>query len=300
MGLGHSAEIRLAVRNLAESAAFYQQLGFRRVGGEDTAPRFHDGVLTIVLAGEPGKTPVLTYATTERAGTVAALKAAGIEVSESEGGASFEDPNGLTICLRDAPLAFSGARGSFNKCGDFVGLAVPVKDLAASVAFWMQFGFERLSRGILPYPWEIVFDCIVPVALHQCGDFATPHLSYCSPDAAERIAGLKEDGLTFHDETRNEQGVVNGGTLIAPDGQRIFVQGLGSFYGEQIGVSDERPVDQGPWRNGEAIYINSGPFFDFNGVIDEVRVEEQKVVVTLGTMNPVPPIELDFDQIERI
>jgi transcriptional antiterminator NusG len=62
----------------------------------------------------------------------------------------------------------------------------------------------------------------------------------------------------------------------------------------------EGSVGEAPWRKGDVVYINAGPFFDFNGVIEEVNGEEQKVLVKLGTVNPVPPVELDFDQIERI
>ncbi|MCC2669612.1 MAG: hypothetical protein K0Q72_2083 [Armatimonadetes bacterium] len=50
-----------------------------------------------------------------------------------------------------------------------------------------------------------------------------PHLTYFSPDAPERIARLRQAGHLFQNETEDASGQVNGGTLVAPDGQRIFV-----------------------------------------------------------------------------
>ena len=54
------------------------------------------------------------------------------------------------------------------------------------------------------------------------------------------------------------------------------------------------------WQKGDVIRVNAGPFADFNGTIEEVNTDKQKVKVLISIFGRDTPVELDFNQIERI
>ncbi len=54
------------------------------------------------------------------------------------------------------------------------------------------------------------------------------------------------------------------------------------------------------WARGEVVRVTSGPFADFNGSIEEVNADKEKVKVLISIFGRDTPVELDFNQIERI
>jgi transcription termination/antitermination protein NusG len=54
------------------------------------------------------------------------------------------------------------------------------------------------------------------------------------------------------------------------------------------------------WQKGEVIRVTTGPFADFNGTIEEVNTEKQKIKVLISIFGRDTPVELDFNQIERV
>ncbi len=54
------------------------------------------------------------------------------------------------------------------------------------------------------------------------------------------------------------------------------------------------------WQKNEVIRVAIGPFADFNGTIEEVNTEKQKVKVLISIFGRDTPVELDFNQIERV
>ena len=54
------------------------------------------------------------------------------------------------------------------------------------------------------------------------------------------------------------------------------------------------------WQKGEVIRVTSGPFADFNGTIEDVNTDKQKVKVLISIFGRDTPLELDFNQIERV
>jgi transcriptional antiterminator NusG len=54
------------------------------------------------------------------------------------------------------------------------------------------------------------------------------------------------------------------------------------------------------WQRGEVIRVTTGPFADFNGTIEEVNTDKQKVKVLISIFGRDTPVELDFNQIERV
>lgn len=60
------------------------------------------------------------------------------------------------------------------------------------------------------------------------------------------------------------------------------------------------PRSKVSFEQGEAVKIVDGPFADFNGTIDEVRPEKEKVRVLISIFGRATPVELDFVQVEKL
>jgi transcriptional antiterminator NusG len=54
------------------------------------------------------------------------------------------------------------------------------------------------------------------------------------------------------------------------------------------------------FEDGEGVRVLFGPFADYTGVIKEVDLNREKVVVLLSLFGRDTPVELEFDQIEKI
>ena len=65
-------------------------------------------------------------------------------------------------------------------------------------------------------------------------------------------------------------------------------------------LGDETPKFRITYQKGSAVRINSGPFMDFSGVVDEISPEKEKVRVLVSIFGRETPVELDFAQVEKI
>jgi transcriptional antiterminator NusG len=53
------------------------------------------------------------------------------------------------------------------------------------------------------------------------------------------------------------------------------------------------------WEVGETVRVIEGPFADFNGVIEDINVDQSKVRVLVDIFGRETPVELSFDQIVK-
>jgi transcriptional antiterminator NusG len=53
------------------------------------------------------------------------------------------------------------------------------------------------------------------------------------------------------------------------------------------------------WEVGETVRVVEGPFADFNGVIEDINVDQSKVRVLVDIFGRETPVELSFDQIVK-
>lgn len=54
------------------------------------------------------------------------------------------------------------------------------------------------------------------------------------------------------------------------------------------------------WNKGEAIRVVEGPFSDFTGKIEEVNTDREKLKVLINIFGRDTPVELDFNQVEKL
>ncbi len=97
---------------------------------------------------------------------------------------------------------------------------------------------------------------------------------------------------------RNTPGVtgfVGSGQKPTPLSRREVERILGVTKGEEKKAPRFKP----DWEVGETVRVIEGPFADFNGVIEDINVDQSKVRVLVDIFGRETPVELSFEQIQK-
>ena len=68
---------------------------------------------------------------------------------------------------------------------------------------------------------------------------------------------------------------------------------------DQMQVGTEKPRHKVEFEPGEYVRVKDGPFTDFNGTVEEVNYDKNKVRVSVTIFGRATPVELEFSQIEK-
>ena len=98
---------------------------------------------------------------------------------------------------------------------------------------------------------------------------------------------------------RNTPGVtgfVGSGSTPTPLSRREVERILGVRKDEE---TKKEPRFKPAWEVGETVRVVMGPFADFNGVIEDINMDQSKVRVLVDIFGRETPVELNFDQIVK-
>jgi transcriptional antiterminator NusG len=73
---------------------------------------------------------------------------------------------------------------------------------------------------------------------------------------------------------------------------------VGKILG-QMEEGVEKPRHKVEFIAGEYVRVKDGPFTDFNGTVEEVNYEKNKVRVSVTIFGRATPVELEFSQVEK-
>ena len=107
---------------------------------------------------------------------------------------------------------------------------------------------------------------------------------------------MTDDTWHLVKSTPNVTGFV-GGTANRP--APISVKEVESIM-QQMQDGVEKPKPKVLFEVGERVRVNEGPFTDFNGSVDEVNYERNKLRVSVQIFGRDTPVELDFSQVEKL
>jgi transcriptional antiterminator NusG len=69
---------------------------------------------------------------------------------------------------------------------------------------------------------------------------------------------------------------------------------------EHMETTSDKPKPRHSFEKGEAVRIIDGPFFNFNGIVEEVNHEKNTLRVLLTIFGRSTPVELEFLQVEKL
>ncbi len=92
-------------------------------------------------------------------------------------------------------------------------------------------------------------------------------------------------------------GFVGSGKHPAPLSKKEVERIIGK--NEEAEETKESPKFKPDFENGETVRVTNGPFADFNGIIEEINLDQSKVTVLVNVFGRETPLELAFTDIVK-
>ena len=92
-------------------------------------------------------------------------------------------------------------------------------------------------------------------------------------------------------------GFVGSGKMPQSLSRREIERILGS--NEEVEVKKESPKFKPDFEVSETVRVTTGPFADFNGIIEEINLDQSKVTVLVNIFGRETPVELGFTDIVK-
>ena len=106
---------------------------------------------------------------------------------------------------------------------------------------------------------------------------------------------MTDAGWHLIKNTDKVTGFLGGGRKPVPISQR---EAEAMMQNIQEGVESPRPSVV--YDIGEELRVIDGPFASFNGIVEEIDEEKQKLKVSVSIFGRATPVELDYGQVEKL
>lgn len=68
----------------------------------------------------------------------------------------------------------------------------------------------------------------------------------------------------------------------------------------RVKEGSEKPARKTEFEPGESVRVVEGPFADFNGTVEKVNYEKNRLQVSVAIFGRPTPVELEFSQVEKV
>jgi len=94
-------------------------------------------------------------------------------------------------------------------------------------------------------------------------------------------------------------GVVSNTKKPRPMTDKDVLRFLGEVKEEAVSSTSTSRIEA-IFSKGEVVKVKDGPFLNFDGVVDEVKADKQKLKVLVSIFGRETPVELGFNQVEKL
>ncbi len=106
---------------------------------------------------------------------------------------------------------------------------------------------------------------------------------------------LDDDSWYAVRNTPGVTGFVGGNNKPTPLSRREVER----FLGVKEEAEQVKPRFKPAWEVGESVRVVTGPFADFNGIIEDINLDQSKVTVLVNIFGRDTPVELGFEDIQK-
>jgi transcriptional antiterminator NusG len=108
---------------------------------------------------------------------------------------------------------------------------------------------------------------------------------------------LTDDVYHLIKNTPKVTGFLGSGAKPQPISEREAARYFGGVEEARAAPKREIHVD---YEIGDQVKVNAGPFASFNGVVEELDYEKQRVKVSVSIFGRATPVELGFEEVELV
>lgn len=111
------------------------------------------------------------------------------------------------------------------------------------------------------------------------------------------LVQMELDDSTWHlvKETPRVLGFIGG----TPERPAPITEKEANAILQRVEEGVDKPRPKVLFEAGEVVRVNSGPFADFNGVVEEVDYDKSRLKVSVLIFGRSTPVDLDFGQVEK-
>jgi predicted lactoylglutathione lyase len=237
MNLGGRSQFHISTNDVGRSISFYELMGFKELADSKKPFKWvalSDGTLNILLA--ENEFYGLCFYSEEMEEKAAEIEGQGIEYVKQDmqlGDTWYKvvkDPNDFLVSLiSEVPKYFNQVKISeFEPRGKFSEIGIRSDKINESVKFWEKLGFEKKENTINPEKKRVSMnDGTTGIAFYSPGShehyFEAPALTFYDKKMYAIIKDLKDAGLKFQEEMRDDNGTIVNAVALSPEGQTFFL-----------------------------------------------------------------------------